>query len=136
MNKNILKNIGACFVGILVGVVLSLTTDQILQATGILPKDNLWVGVGLIIFVLFYRTIYNIIGSYIVARLAPNHPMRHAIIVGSIGTLVCILGAITSNSMNLGPAWYAWTLAVLSLPSSWVGGKIEMWRKGKNIPLN
>ena len=124
MNKNILKSIGAGFAGILVGVILSLMTDTLLQKTGILPHDNLWVGPWLIIFVLFYRTVYNIIGSYIVARLAPQNPMKHVIIVGILGTIVSIVGAVATRNMDLGPVWYAWTLAALTLPSSWVGGKL------------
>lgn len=124
MNKSIPKSIGACFVGILVGVILSLGTDQILESMGVLPQGNLWVSTSIIILVLAYRTIYNVIGSYIVARLAPSKPMKHVIIVGILGTLVSIIGAVATANMNLGPAWYAWVLAVLSLPSSWVGGKL------------
>jgi len=124
--KNILKSIGAGVAGIFVGVILSIGTDKILENTGVLPHGNLWVSNSLIIFVLFYRTIYNIIGSYIVARLAPNHPLRHAIVLGAIGTLVSIAGAIATKNMNLGPVWYAWTLAVLTLPSAWVGGKLYL----------
>ncbi len=124
MIKNIFKSIGACFTGILVGVVLSLGTDYILESTGVLPRGNLWVKTSLIIFILFYRVIYNIFGCYITARLAPNYPMRHALILGVIGTIVSIIGAVVTADMNLGPAWYAWTLAILTLPSSWLGGKL------------
>ncbi len=128
--KNILKSIGACVVGIFVGVVLSLGTDAILEYNGILPHDNLWVSAWLIIFVLFYRVVYNVIGSYIVARLAPSNPMKHVIVVGILGTLVTIAGGIATADMNLGPAWYCWTLAILTLPSSWLGGKLYVgWGK-------
>jgi hypothetical protein len=125
----ILKSIGAVCAGIIVGAVLSLFTDMILKNLEIIPRDNLWVGTPVILFVLFYRTIYNILGSYIVARLAPRRPMLHALIVGAIGTIVSIIGALATATMNLGPAWYAWTLAALSLPSAWLGGKIYLLRK-------
>lgn len=130
MNKNILKSIGACVVGIFVGVVLSIGTDKILEGAGILPHGHIWVSAQLIIFVLFYRTVYNMIGSYTVARLAPDRPMRHVIIVGILGTLASVIGAITTRNMNLGPLWYPWTLAALTLPSSWLAGKLYvMYRK-------
>ncbi len=129
MTKNIFKSIGACLAGILVGVILSLGTDKVLETSGILPQGNLWVEPGLIIFVLLYRTIYNFIGSYIVACLAPNHPMRHVLIVGVLGTLASIIGAVTTANMNLGPAWYAWTLAVLSLPSSWLAAWLYLRKR-------
>ena len=122
--KTILKSIGAVLVGFIVGAVLSIGTDKLLEAIGILPHGNLWVSNALIAFVLFYRTVYNILGCYIVARLAPNHALRHALVVGVIGTIISILGAIVTKDMDIGPAWYAWTLAALSLPASWVGGKL------------
>ena len=129
MTKNIFKSIGACLAGILVGVILSLGTDKVLETSEILPQGNLWVEPGLIIFVLLYRKIYNFIGSYIVACLAPNHPMRHVLIVGVLGTLASIIGAVTTANMNLGPAWYAWTLAVLSLPSSWLAAWLYLRKR-------
>ncbi len=128
MIKNLFKSVGACIVGILVGVILSIGTDQILEGNGILPHGNLWVSASLIVFVLAYRTVYNILGSYIVARLAPHHPMKHAIIVGVLGTIVSAIGAVAASSMDLGPGWYAWTLAALSLPSSWLGGWLYVRR--------
>ncbi len=133
--KNFFKTLGACVVGIAVGVILSIGTDKIFESIGVLPHGNLWVGPSLIIFVLFYRTIYNIIGSYIVARLVPNHPMRYVIIVGILGTLVSVFGAVATADMNLGPAWYPWTLAVLTLPSSWFGGWLYV-RSVKNKSEN
>jgi hypothetical protein len=129
--KNIFKSIWACFAGILIGVVLSLGTDKILEMTAILPEGNLWVSASLIWFVIAYRTVYNIIGSYFVARLAPNHPMRHAIIVGVLDTIVSIIGAVVNINMNLGPEWYCWTLVALALPGAWVGGKLFVMESKK-----
>ena len=51
--------------------------------------------------------------------------MRHAIVLGAIGTVVSIIGAVATANMNLGPAWYAWTLALLTMPSAWLGGKLH-----------
>lgn len=119
-----LRSIRAALVGIGSGVALSLGTDYVLEHTGVLPLDNLWVSTPLIWFVLFYRTLYNVIGSYVVAYLAPQRPMKHVIIVGTLGTIASIFGAIATKDMNLGPAWYAWTLALLTLPSSIMAGKL------------
>ena len=121
---NTVKSIGAGFAGIVTGVVLSLGTDYILETTGFLPHHDLWVSPALILFVLFYRTVYNILGTYLAARLAPSHPMRLALTLGLIGTIVCVSSAIATKDMNLGPSWYAWALAALSLPSSWYGGRL------------
>ena len=121
--KNIFKSIGAGLAGIVVGAALSFGTDFVLESAGVLPHGNLNVSAWLIWLVLLYRTIYNVLGFYIVARLAPNNPMRHALVLGVIGTLVSIGGAIATANMNLGPAWYAWTLAALTMPAAWIGGK-------------
>ena len=121
--KNIFKSIGAGLAGIIVGAALSFGTDFVLESASVLPHGNLYVSAWLIWLVLLYRTVYNVLGFYVVARLAPNHPMRHALVLGVIGTLVSIGGALATANMNLGPAWYAWTLAVLTMPAAWIGGK-------------
>ncbi|MEO8637293.1 MAG: hypothetical protein ABI430_00120 [Candidatus Taylorbacteria bacterium] len=125
MRKNILKSIGAGLAGIVVGASLSFGTDFILENFGILPHGNLYVSTGLIWVVLIYRSAYNVLGFYLVARLAPNYPMRHALVLGVIGTLVSVVGAVATANMNLGPTWYAWTLAFLTMPAAWLGGKLN-----------
>ena len=122
--NNIFKSIGAGLAGLIVGAALSFGTDALLEWRGILPYDNLNVSTTLVWIVLIYRSLFNVFGCYIVARLAPRNPMRHALTLGLIGTLLSIVGAISTAHMNLGPAWYAWTLAALSMPSAWLGGKL------------
>lgn len=121
---NIVKGIAASILGIVIGVFLTLGTDYVFESAGILPHDNLWVPAALIWYVLAYRAVYNIIGSYIVARFAPHHKFRYIMAVGALGTIVSIIGALITKDMNLGPTWYAWTLALLSLPSAWIGWKV------------
>ncbi|VVB90183.1 Uncharacterised protein [uncultured archaeon] len=128
--KNIFKSIRAILAGFVFVVILSLGTDYIMEATGVLPHGNLFVSTLLILTVIFYRGVYTVIGSYITARLAPNHPMRHVLTGGVIGLFLSIGGAIASANMNLGPAWYAWALVVLALPCAWVGGKLFELRSG------
>jgi hypothetical protein len=120
-----IRSVGACLVGVIVGAGLSIGTDTVLERTGVLPQGNLYVAVWLIWAVLLYRTLYNIVGSYLVARLAPNHPMGHVLALGVLGTFVCIAGAIATANAHLGPAWYAWTLAALNLPAAWIGGRLH-----------
>ncbi len=123
MNK-ILKSVGAVLAGFIFIVITHTGTDAILESAGILPKDNLFVGTGLILFVLAYRAVFSVIGCYIAARLAPSGPMKHALALGLIGVLLSAAGAIATANMNLGPAWYAWTLVIISLPVAWLGGKL------------
>jgi hypothetical protein len=130
MEKKTLKSIFAGVVGFIVGAVLSFGTDAVLEGAGILPRGNLYVATPLILTVIFYRLVYNATGCYIVAWLAPRNPMKHALVLGGIGTLLSVFGAIASMNMNLGPAWYARALAALTMPSAWIGGKVFLLRKG------
>jgi hypothetical protein len=41
-----------------------------------------------------YRGIYSILGCYLTARLAPHHPMHHALILGAIGVVLSTAGTI------------------------------------------
>jgi hypothetical protein len=40
-----------------------------------------------------YRTVSNTLGCYLAARLAPSKPMKHAIILGTIGFALTIVGS-------------------------------------------
>lgn len=124
--NNTWKSIGACVVGVVVTMILSLGTDKILEIKGILPIGNFWVSNTIVLIVIFYRTVYNVLGAYVIARLAPQNKMLHALIVGAIGTFFSIVGAIINMKMNLGPDWYCWAIVVLALPSTWLGAKIYL----------
>jgi hypothetical protein len=126
MNKNIFKSIWAVLAGFLVIVILSVGTDFILEAAGILPYDHLFVSTGLILTVLFYRAVYSLIGCYIAAKLAPHSPMKYALTLGVLGVVISVIGAIAAG--HLGPAWYAWSLVVIALPIAWLGGKLYLMR--------
>ncbi|MFL5486632.1 MAG: hypothetical protein ACJ8AB_02835 [Gemmatimonadaceae bacterium] len=114
----------ALLAGIVVGVVLSLGTDQILHVLGIYPPWGQTMSDGLFAVATGYRIIYNIIGSYVAARLAPNRPMWHAMVLGVLGLLVGGAGAAATWNSNppLGPHWYGIAVALISIPCAWIGG--------------
>ena len=129
MNKNIFKSIGAILVGLVFIVITHTGTDAILEAIGVLPKDNLFVPTGLILIVIGYRAVFSLAGCCLTASLAPHNPMKHSLILGTIGAVLSTVGAIATANMNLGPAWYAWALVGISLPIAWLGGKLYELRK-------
>lgn len=117
------KSVGAIAAGLVLGMVLSVATDIILEKTGFMKtqpfSDNAsWV----IVLIILYRTIYNILGCYLAAKLAPGRPMRHAMIIGVIGFVLCIAGAIVM--WDVPPRWYSIWLIILVLPAAWLGGKL------------
>jgi hypothetical protein len=80
--------------------------------------------VWLIAIIILYRTIFNTFGCYLTARLAPNKPMKHAIILGIIGVVLTIVGLIAM--WDIPPRWYPISLIVLTLPAAWLGGKMAI----------
>jgi hypothetical protein len=66
--------------------------------------------------------IFSTFGCYLSARLAPNRPMKHAIILGVIGVVLTIVGLIAM--WDIPPRWYPVSLIVLTLPAAWLGGKL------------
>jgi len=81
---------------------------------------------GLNLLALSYRIIYTVLGSYITARLAPHSPMRHVWVLGVIGFIVGMAGAIAAMPMHLGPAWYPIAIALTALPCAWLGGVLRI----------
>jgi hypothetical protein len=132
MNSTI-KSILAVVAGLVFIGLTHTATDAILESLGVLPKGHLHVGAGLILFVIFYRFIFSILGCYLTARLAPENPMKHALILGGIGVLLSAAGAIATTDMDLGPAWYAWSLVAISLPAAWIGAKLFIASRKKRF---
>jgi MFS family permease len=99
--------------------------DIILQKTGIMKTEPFDENpVWLIAIIVAYRTIFNTLGCYLTARLAPRKPMKHAIILGIIVFVLTIVGMIVM--WHLPPHWYPISLAVLTLPAAWLGGKMAI----------
>jgi MFS family permease len=121
--KTSLKSIGAVLAGFLTVFILSVVTDMIVEAAGILPsatnpQDYEWWHYAI---ALAYRTVWTILGGYVTARLAPFNPRRHVIILGILGTIGGIAGIFAG--WQYGHHWYPILLAVLAFPSVWLGGK-------------
>ncbi len=128
MNKNTLKSIGAVLAGMLAGIILTIVTDILLHAIGVFAPWGQPNGDGPLLLGTAYRTVYGIAGSYIIAWLAPNRPMAHALAGGVVGLAVSILGAAVTWNRGpaFGPHWYPLALIVLALPQAWAGGRLRV----------
>ena len=120
------RSIWAIVAGFIFVVVLSLGTDEVLHMTGVFPPWGKPMSDPLFGIAFAYRSIYGIAGSYITARLAPNRPMKHALIGGAIGTVLAIIGAAATwnKGPEFGPHWYPLALVVTGLPYAWLGAKL------------
>ena len=121
------RSILAIVAGAVTGIVLSLGTDMLLRAAGIFSPIGQPMSNSLFLLATVYRTIYGVLGSYVAARLAPNRPMAHALVLGAIGLAVSILGVVVTwdKGPEFGPKWYPLALVVLCMPQSWLGGKLR-----------
>ena len=123
---NILKGIGAVLAGMVFIVISHTFTDFVLERLGIFPPPDQGLHTTwMVVTATVYRTIYTVIGGYITAALAPAPRMRWVLILGLIGLALGAIAAIVTIPMNLGPAWYPIALALLALPSVWLGGKLK-----------
>ena len=123
MNK--LKSIGAVAAGFLAVFILSVGTDMMLESLAVFPRPDQGLFVPwMLMLALVYRCVYTVLGGYITAAFAPSRPQRHVVILGSIGTLMAIIGTIVG--WNLSAHWYPIALVVTALPCVWLGGKIRI----------
>lgn len=123
------RSVAAVLLGFVAVVVLSLGTDQVLHVLDIYPPwGQPMHDPSLNLLALSYRVVYTVVGGYIAARFAPQNPMRHALVLGVIGTVVGTAGAIATIPMHLGPSWYPIALVLTALPSAWVGGVLHRRR--------
>ncbi|MCC6207059.1 MAG: hypothetical protein IT488_02745 [Gammaproteobacteria bacterium] len=115
-----LHSIGAVFAGLIFIFITHTGMDALLGMFGVLPPPGQPIlDDSLLLLISAYRGVFSVIGCYIVARLAPHHPMRHALILGGIGTVLSAVGSYVMRDM--GPAWYGIGLIAMSLPYAWLG---------------
>jgi amino acid transporter len=122
------RSILAVLAGIAVGIVLFVGTDWGLHLIGLVPapaQNERWPN-QLLLLATVYRSIYGVIASYVIARLAPNRPMGHALLAGALGTLVCILAAFVTWSSTIGQHWYSVALLLTAIPTAWIGAKLRL----------
>jgi hypothetical protein len=118
------RSAGALLSGFIVVVVLSVGTDQLMRVLGWFPPlDQPMHDLRLLLLAFVYRSIYVILGSYIVARFAPYAPTRHALVSGLIGLVLSIAGAIANWS--LGSHWYPIAIVLTALPYAWLGAVLH-----------
>ena len=128
MKPTIWRSIGAVLAGFFMGAILSIAADQIFERMGIMNmasfKSNPW---WIILLVIVYRFIFNVTGCYITARLAPDKPMKHAMVIGVVGTFLGIIGSVIMWDQAV--AWYNIAIIVISIPSAWIGATLFIIQK-------
>jgi len=128
-SARLFRSTAAALAGFLLVVILSLATDQVLHVLQVYPPwgEPMW-DPRLNLLALAYRTIYTIASGYVTARLAPDRPMRHVIVVGVIGTIAATAGLVATWNLGFGPRWYPIALAITAFPCVYLGGALYIRR--------
>ena len=117
------RSVGAVVAGFVVVFVVSLGTDQVLHVLKVYPRWGEPMAGALYVMATAYRIVYTILGGYITARLAPDAPVRHALILGLVGLVAGLIGVMVNIAKpELGPLWYSIAVAVTGPPCAWLGG--------------
>ena len=122
-----LRRVGAVVAGFLTIVIVTTATDVVLHVTGVFPPPGQSMAAWLWVLATAYRTVYGVLGCYVTARLAPDRPMAHALVLGVVGLAVSIAGTVATwdRGPGFGPKWYPLALVAISMPCAWVGGRIR-----------
>ena len=115
----------AIAVGFVTIFVLAFGTDSAVRA--LLP-GRFGVGgrvddVGLLLLTQLYVFAFAAFGCWLTARLAPERPMRHALVLGALGLAFNVAGTIAM--WDTAPVWYHVVALALVMPAAWVGGAIR-----------
>ena len=121
----IIRSIVAVVVGFLVIGVLAMGTDAILRSSvpGIFGPGGRVESVPWLVAMQLYVFVYAVFGCWLTARLAPDRPMRHALILGVLGLVFNVAGSVAM--WNTAPVWYHVVAIALVMPAAWVGGRIR-----------
>jgi hypothetical protein len=114
MNKKILRNIFAIFIGFLVVVILSNGTDYILERFGVFEFGPIF-DTKILLILLAYRTVYNFLGFWVCIKLSKENANKNLLVMFILGVVLGTAGAVAMK--DFGPAWYGGGIVIFSVPA-------------------
>jgi hypothetical protein len=118
-------------IGALAAIVTTTLIDLALHAIHVYPPLDEPIDDFLALIASSYRLVIGVAAGSLTARLAPNRPMQHALVLGGLGAVVALIGVVTTWNMGLGPRWYPISLAILALPEAWLGARLAMTHRAE-----
>jgi hypothetical protein len=128
---NLARSSFAIILGLAVTVALSVLTDMAMIRIGLFGPNGTPVNAVGFPLAALYRCLFEILGCWVAARIAPVNPMRHAVVLGGIGFVLAGLVLATAIAAGSKAIWYPAVLVVTALPCAWLGGWIEQRRNGR-----
>ncbi len=120
----------AIVAGFIVTAILSTGTDFALESAGILPPyGQPLFDTSLLLLATTYRALYQVVGSYVAARAAKESANEAVWTLGILGAVIWLAGGLAMR--DLAPLWYSVLGAVLSLPTTLLGGKLNALKMAK-----
>ena len=120
-----LRSIASIVIGFIVIAALSFGADAALKLampSAFSPSGRV-DSVPVLLLIQAYVIVFAVFGCYLTARLAPNRPLRHALILGLLGLAFNVVGTIALWSTA--PAWYHVMALLLVMPAAWLGGRLR-----------
>ena len=119
------RSLLAIATGFVLIALLSFGTDVALKSAmpSLYEADGSTSSVPLLVLTIAYVGLYATAGCYLAARMAPSRPMRHAVILGILGVVFNIAGAIAM--WHTAPVWYHGVSLLLVMLWAWLGGRMR-----------
>jgi uncharacterized membrane protein len=118
------KSIWAIVAGVLFVIAVTTLVDIVLHAIGVYPPLNQPIDDKGALLATAYRVVISVAGAWLTARLAPDKPVQHALMLGYVGVVLGLIALAVTWNKGLGPRWYPVALVVLAIPQCWAGGKL------------
>lgn len=113
--------------GFFVTALLSTAVDHVFHTTGVYPPyGEPFFDTGLLALAFSYRAVFAVFGSYLTAVLARDQAMKAVLILGSIGSVIWLAGAIAM--WEYASPWYNILGILTGIPLSLLGGKLYQSR--------
>ena len=120
-----MRSIWAVVAGFLFIFVISTGTSLLvhLLAPNIFMANGGTNNVVILCLTTLYTGVFAVVGCYLAARMAPSHPMRHALILGALGLILNL--SFYSRMSAMAPSWYTILNLLLVMPYAWLGGRLR-----------
>ena len=119
-----IRSIVAVVVGFFVIAALSVGTDLALRSAmpGRFATERM-DDPALLVLTLAYVFVFAVFGCWLTARLAPDRPLMHALVLGVLGLVLNVVG--TAQRWDNAPAWYHVIALLMVMPAAWLGGVLR-----------
>ena len=118
------RSVWAIVAGVLFLIVVTTLVDIVLHLVHVFPPMEVPLDDRLAALATAYRIVISVAGAWLTARLAPDRPLGHALILGYVGIVLGLVGVVATWNRGMGPRWYGIALVVLAVPQCWLGGWI------------